>query len=142
MTAQALVLVAAGVGASTANQRRSGTGLAAAGRAQEETAACADAASDDTRIAAIGLTLCTARPVTVDGKEVRTAAVVAANEGGVAERAGLEKGDLLYQVSDEPTPTAQAAAERLDAVDTRSDVVVNFYRGGHPFLVKLRLPTP
>ena len=59
-------------------------------------------------------------------------------ENGVAGVAGMQAGDLIYRVGGGDVPDAAAAADRLGQVAARADTVVNFLRGGRPYLVKLR----
>ncbi len=96
--------------------------------------------------AAVGVTLCDGEPTPellaqaeADNLQVRDGALITAvAENGVAGVAGMQAGDLIYRVGGGDVPDAAAAADRLGQVAARADTVVNFLRGGRPYLVKLR----
>jgi hypothetical protein len=45
---------------------------------------------------------------------------------------------LIYKVAGEPVPNAEALAKRLQAVEKSSLILINFERGGSPFLIRVR----
>lgn len=102
----------------------------------------------DTRAeaAGVGLTLCDGEPTPgllaqaeAENLQVREGALVTAVEAdGIAGVAGLRAGDMIYRVGGNDVPDAAATADRLARIAARADTVVNFLRGGRPYLIKLR----
>lgn len=94
----------------------------------------------------VGVTLCDGEPTPglltqaeADNLQVREGALVTEVAAeGVADGAGMQAGDLIYRVGGGDVPDAEAAAGRLTLVAERADTVVNFLRGGRPYLIKLR----
>lgn len=119
--------------------------LSAGGGAQEAASALyACSGEPRAEASAVGLTLCGGEPTPdllaraeADNLQVREGALVTAVEG-VAGAAGLQADDLIYRIGGADVPDAAAAADRLALVGARADTVVNFLRGGRPYLVKLR----
>ena len=120
---------------------------AARGQTAETTQlyACSDATSAG--VPELGVTLCDAtatpeleRRSEADNLQSREGArVVSLDDAGVSARAGLQSGDVIYRVGGVDVDTAEAAADVLSQIGTRSDTIVNFLRGGRPYRVKLRL---
>lgn len=106
--------------------------------------ACADATTAG--VPELGITLCDAtatpeleRRAEEDNLQSRDGArVVSLDDAGVSAKAGLQPGDVIYRVGGVNVDTAEAAAEILSQIGTRSDTIVNFLRGGRPYRVKLR----
>tara|TARA_B100000949_G_scaffold225462_1_gene229764 strand:+ start:457 stop:909 length:453 start_codon:yes stop_codon:yes gene_type:complete len=94
----------------------------------------------------VGMALCTAEPTEAlmmraepDNLQVRSGALVSnIDANGVAANAGLSAGDVIYRVGSVDVENASAALERLSAIGSTADTVVNFLRGGRPYRVKLR----
>ena len=66
------------------------------------------------------------------------ALVIEVDKTSISETAGLKAGDVIYRVGGVDVADAETAAKNLATVQTRSDTVVNFLRGGRPYRVKLR----
>ncbi len=105
------------------------------------------ACSGDTATAErVGVTLCNAGPtdaltsrVEDDNLQLRDGAlIVELDESGVSASAGLHPGDVIYRVGGVDVANAGLAIDRLNAIGSTSDTVVNFLRGGRPYRVKLR----
>ena len=60
--------------------------------------------------------------------------------GGIAQVAGLRAGDVIYRVGGVDVEDNVEAAARLSLLVESADTVVNFLRGGRPYLVRLRRP--
>ena len=60
--------------------------------------------------------------------------------GGIAQVAGLQTGDVIYRVGGVDVEDNVEAAARLSLIGDTADTVVNFLRGGRPYLVRLRRP--
>ena len=96
--------------------------------------------------ALVGVTLCDGAPTAgllaqaeADNLQVREGALVTEVVAeGVAGGAGMQAGDLIYRVGGGDVPDAEEAAGRLALVAARADTLVNFLRGGRPYLIKLR----
>lgn len=94
--------------------------------------------------AAAGVTLCSGRPpgtgTAPDGGDTQTggALIVSLESGGIAERDGLRAGDLIYKVDGALVTDARSAAAGLGDIQDARDTLVNFLRGGKPYLVRLR----
>lgn len=107
---------------------------------------CADPA--DTRVVDIGATLCDAAPTDAlaarrepDNLQLRAGALVTAvSAGGVAQAAGLQAGDVIYRVGGVDVEDNVETTARLSLIGDAADTVVNFLRGGRPYLVRLRRP--
>ena len=105
---------------------------------------CADAARVEAE--PVGLTLCDAAPTAAladraapDNLQVRPGAlVVAVLPAGPAAREGLLPDDMIFRVAGADVDGGGAAAGQLSSVRAASDTLVNFLRGGRPYLVKLR----
>jgi S1-C subfamily serine protease len=88
-----------------------------------------------------GLTFCsgTARVEIRAAEEpqdgVRIAAVA---PGSAAESAGFKPGDVVYRVGGEWVSTGADAVKRLEALRPGQEAVVNFWRDGLPFLIRVR----
>jgi len=94
----------------------------------------------------VGLTLCDGQPTDelsmradAENLQVREGALVSklANEG-ISNKAGLQKGDLIYRVGSIDVADAETAVENLGQVKSQADTVVNFLRSGRPYRIKLR----
>ena len=94
----------------------------------------------------VGLTLCDGQPTDelsmradAENLQVRGGALVSklANEG-ISNKAGLQKGDLIYRVGSIDVADAETAVENLGQVKSQADTVVNFLRSGRPYRIKLR----
>jgi S1-C subfamily serine protease len=88
-----------------------------------------------------GLTFCsgTARVEIRAAEEpqdgVRIAAVA---PGSAAESAGFKPDDVVYRVGGEWVSTGADAVKRLEALRPAQEAVVNFWRDGLPFLIRVR----
>ncbi|MCY4076413.1 MAG: hypothetical protein OXH04_13400 [Acidobacteria bacterium] len=122
--------------------------LAAAGRAAQPADPALYRCADAARVEAerVGLTLCDAAPTPAladraerDNLQLRPGAlVVAVVPEGLAAREGLLPNDMIFRVAGSDVAGGGAASARLVAVGAESDTLVNFLRGGRPYLVKLR----
>ena len=102
----------------------------------------------DTRDIDIGATICDAAPT--DALMVRLepeylqlregALVTEVSPGGIAQVAGLQAGDVIYRVGGVDVEDNVEATARLGLLVESADTVVNFLRGGRPYLVRLRRP--
>ena len=107
---------------------------------------CADAR--DARTVDVGAALCDAAPTDAltrrlepDNLQLRQGALVTdVSAGGIAQAAGLRAGDVIYRVGGVDVEDDVETAARLGLIGDRADTVVNFLRGGRPYLVKLRRP--
>ena len=107
---------------------------------------CADAR--DARPLDIGAAICDATPTDAltrrlepDYLQLRQGALVTdVSDGGIAQAAGLRAGDVIYRVGGVDVEDNIETAARLSLIGDRADTVVNFLRGGRPYLVKLRRP--
>ena len=106
--------------------------------------ACEGAPAVD--VTAVGVTICNGvatpelrRRADVDNLQVREGVLVVDLERfGVSAVAGLQADDLIYRVRGVNVHDIERAMEQLSNVDTSSDTIVNFLRGGRPYRVKLR----
>lgn len=55
------------------------------------------------------------------------------------ERLGIEHGDVLVSIDDEPAVSTAAVVEALEAARDKESLVVSFLRDGEPFRLSLRL---
>jgi putative serine protease PepD len=88
-----------------------------------------------------GLTLCsnTARVAIRAAEEPQDGVrIVAVEAGSPAESAGFQPGDVVYRVGGEWVSTGAAAIKRLEALRPGQEAVVNFWRDGLPFLIRVR----
>ena len=107
---------------------------------------CAD--PDATRDIDIGATICDAAPTGAltarlepDNLQLREGALVTeVSPGGIAQVAGLRAGDVIYRVGGVDVEDNIEATARLSLLGESADTVVNFLRGGRPYLVRLRRP--
>ena len=107
---------------------------------------CAD--PDATRDIDIGAIICDAAPTDAlmarlepDYLQLREGALVTeVSPGGVAQVAGLRAGDVIYRVGGVDVEDNVEATARLGLLVESADTVVNFLRGGRPYLVRLRRP--
>ncbi len=107
---------------------------------------CAD--PDATRTIDIGATICDAAPTGAliarlepEHLQLREGALVTeVSPGGVAQVAGLQAGDVIYRVGGVDVEDNVEATARLGLLVESADTVVNFLRGGRPYLVRLRRP--
>ncbi len=107
---------------------------------------CAD--PDATRTIDIGAAICDATPTSVlterlepDNLQRREGALVTeVSPGGIAQVAGLRAGDVIYRVGGVDAENGVEVAARLGLLVDSADTVVNFLRGGRPYLVRLRRP--
>ena len=105
---------------------------------------CTDTAS--TPVPDLGVTVCDAtttaeleRRAEADNLQSRQGAlVVSLQDAGVAARAGLQSGDVIYRVGGVDVASAESATDVLAQIEARSDTIVNFLRGGRPYRVKIR----
>lgn len=119
---------------------------AAHGQAGDALYVCADL--DATRTIDIGATICDAAPTSAlaarlepDNLQLRRGALVTeVSPGGVAEVAGIRAGDVIYRVGGVDVEDNVEATARLGLLVESADTVVNFLRGGRPYLVRLRRP--
>ena len=101
-----------------------------------------------TRTVDIGATICDAAPtgdlaarLEPDNLQLREGALVTeVSPGGIAQVAGLRAGDVIYRVGGVDVDDNVEAAARLSLLVESADTVVNFLRGGRPYLVRLRRP--
>ena len=122
------------------------TSDAAAAQTGDALYVCADAR--DARPLDIGAAICDATPtdaltrrVEPDNLQLRQGALVTdVSAGGIAQTAGLRAGDVIYRVGGVDVEDNIETAARLSLIGDRADTVVNFLRGGRPYLVKLRRP--
>ena len=107
---------------------------------------CAD--PDATRATDIGATICDATPTDTlaarlepDNLQLREGALVTeVSPGGIAQVAGLQAGDVIYRVGGVDVEDDVEATARLSLLVEGADTLVNFLRGGRPYLVRLRRP--
>ncbi len=107
---------------------------------------CAD--PDATRDIDIGATICDAAPTGAltarlepDNLQLREGALVTeVSPGGIAQVAGLQAGDVIYRVGGVDVEDNIEVTARLSLLVESADTVVNFLRGGRPYLVRLRRP--
>jgi hypothetical protein len=88
-----------------------------------------------------GLTLCsdTARIETRALSELQEGVRVASvAPGSAAEVAGFLSGDVMYQIGSERTKIGADAVKRLQGLETGQKTVINFWRNGYTFLIRLR----
>ena len=119
---------------------------AAPARTDDVLYVCADPAA--TRVVDVGATLCDAAPTDAlaarrepDNLQLRAGALVTAvSAGGVAQAAGLRAGDVIYRVGGVDVEDNVETTARLSLIGDAADTVVNFLRGGRPYLVRLRRP--
>ena len=122
------------------------TGDAAAARAGDALYVCADPGDD--RTVDVGAAICDAAPTDAltrrlepDNLQLRQGALVTGvSAGGIAQAAGLRAGDVIYRVGGVDVEDEIETTARLSLIGDRADTVVNFLRGGRPYLVKLRRP--
>lgn len=57
---------------------------------------------------------------------------------GPGASAGFQTGDIVYRIGGAPVNTGAAAVKRLQSLRPGEEVVVNFWRGTLPFLIRLR----
>lgn len=121
-------------------------GAAAAAQTGEALYVCADPAA--TRAVDVGAAICDAAPTGAlaarlepDNLQMRAGALVTAvSAGGIAQVAGLRAGDVIYRVGGVDVEDDVETTARLSLIGDAADTVVNFLRGGRPYLVKLRRP--
>jgi S1-C subfamily serine protease len=70
------------------------------------------------------------------------ARVAAADPNGPAGRWGLVPGDIIYQVDGRRVESGKAAATALDASRGAPILLVNFWRDGKPYLVRIWTKRP
>ena len=107
---------------------------------------CADPGA--TRTVDIGATICDAMPTGTliarlepDNLQLRQGTLVTeVSPGGIAQVAGLQAGDVIYRVGGVDVEDNVEATARLSLIGDTADTVVNFLRGGRPYLVRLRRP--
>ena len=107
---------------------------------------CAD--PDATRVIDIGATICDAAPTDAltarlepEHLQLREGALVTeVSPGGIAQVAGLRAGDVIYRVGGVDAEDNIEVTARLSLLVESADTVVNFLRGGRPYLVRLRRP--
>lgn len=107
---------------------------------------CADAGT--VRTVDIGAAICDATPTDAltrrlepDNLQLRQGALVTGvSDGGIAHAAGLRAGDVIYRVGGVDVEDNIETTARLSLIGDRADTLVNFLRGGRPYLVKLRRP--
>ena len=107
---------------------------------------CADAGT--VRTVDIGAAICDAVPtdaltrrIEPDNLQLRQGALVTGvSDGGIAQAAGLRAGDVIYRVGGVDVEDNIETTARLSLIGDRADTLVNFLRGGRPYLVKLRRP--
>jgi putative serine protease PepD len=88
-----------------------------------------------------GLTLCsnTARVKIRAAEEPQDGVrIVAVAAGSPAESAGFRPGDVVYRVDGAWVSTGAAAIKRLEALRPDQEAIVNFWRDGLPFLIRVR----
>lgn len=144
-TAAAIQTAAVATAAQAGDAATAQTGDVAA-QAGDALYVCADAG--DARPLDIGAAICDAAPTDVltrrlepDNLQLRQGALVTAvSAGGIAQAAGLRAGDVIYRVGGVDVEDNIETAARLSLIGDRADTVVNFLRGGRPYLVKLRRP--
>ena len=123
-------------------------GPAAAAPAQTGDALYVCAVAGATRTIDVGATICDAAPTDAltkrlepDNLQLRAGALVTAvTNGGVAQVAGLQAGDVIYRVGGVDVEDNIETTARLSLIGGTADTVVNFLRRGRPYLVKLRRP--
>lgn len=122
------------------------TGDAATARTGDALYVCAD--PGDARAVDVGAAICDAAPTDAltrrlepDNLQLRQGALVTGvSAGGIAQVAGLRAGDVIYRVGGVDVEDEIETTARLSLIGDRADTVVNFLRGGRPYLVKLRRP--
>ena len=132
--------------AATAQTGDAATQTGDAAQAGDALYVCADAG--DARPLDIGAAICDAAPTDAltrrlepDYLQLRQGALVTdVSAGGIAQAAGLRAGDVIYRVGGVDVEDNIETAARLSLIGDRADTVVNFLRGGRPYLVKLRRP--
>jgi hypothetical protein len=95
--------------------------------------------------APFGLTLCRgAGRTTVRSEQAPQpgARIVATASQGLGAAAGLTVNDVIYQVAGVRVTTGTEAHARLTALPPNQTAVINFWRDGMPFLVRIRPDTP
>lgn len=101
-----------------------------------------DCTGDDQRIdTVLGLTLCrgaAATPVRSEDEPQPGARIVGVAPGGLAVAAGLTADDVIYQVAGVRVTTGAEAHARLTSLPPNETSVLNFWRDGMPFLVRIR----
>ena len=143
--AAAVQTAAVATAAQTSDAATVQTGTAAA-QTGDALYVCADAR--DARPLDIGAAICDATPTDAltrrlepDYLQLRQGALVTdVSDGGIAQAAGLRAGDVIYRVGGVDVEDNIETAARLSLIGDRADTVVNFLRGGRPYLVKLRRP--
>jgi membrane-associated protease RseP (regulator of RpoE activity) len=70
------------------------------------------------------------------------ARVAAADPNGPAGRGGLVPGDIIYQVDGRRVESGKAAAAALEAARGAPILLVNFWRDGKPYLVRIWTKRP
>lgn len=65
------------------------------------------------------------------------ARVLAAVESGIAHRAGLRAGDIVYQVAGRRVQSGKAAADALANPGATGPLLINFWRDGRTYLVRI-----
>lgn len=122
------------------------TAMTAAAQVGETLYACVDVSS--TRTVDIGATICDAVPTDAltarleeDNLQLRAGALIAdVTVDSLAQRAGLQAGDVIYRVGGVDVEDNVETVARLSLIQETADTVVNFLRGGRPYRVKLRHP--
>jgi hypothetical protein len=64
--------------------------------------------------------------------------IVSVAAGSAAASAGFQPGDLVYRAGGEWVSTGAEAIKRLEALQPGQEAVVNFWRDGLPFLIRVR----
>jgi hypothetical protein len=88
----------------------------------------------------VGLVLCgSGTPLTPRADpSVSSRAVVATVEAGSrADRAGLRAGDVVHRVAGEAVDTAAEAARAITSGAATNELLINFWRDGHPNLIRM-----
>jgi S1-C subfamily serine protease len=88
-----------------------------------------------------GLTVCsnTARVEIRAAEEPQDGVrIVAVAAGSTAEAAGFKPGDVVYRVGGAWVSTGAVLIKRLEALRPGQEAVVNFWRDGLPFLIRVR----
>jgi S1-C subfamily serine protease len=64
--------------------------------------------------------------------------IVSVAPGSPAESAGFKADDVVYRVGGEWVSTGADAVKRLEALRPGQEAIVNFWRDGLPFLIRVR----
>jgi len=88
----------------------------------------------------VGLILCesqTALVLRADPSITSRVLVVEVSSGSRAERAGFKAGDVIHRVAGETVTDVKPAATAIDAHADAGELLINFWRDGHPNLIRL-----